>query len=162
MHIALSGWRQHLAGHCCKCTAASGQQSPFCQMHMFPMVQALLTGSGSPRQTSNPTPASLHNAANLPHLVAVVMRQTDSSGQHVCVRSTCYGILMLLPQSHAFKTLHARLHSVPTQALLQLDALPRAQPEHADAPAAAEQDLQPLLALFRSCQVCNGLAVGAE
>lgn len=32
-----------------------------------------------------------------------------------------YGLLMLLPQSDAFKTLHARLHSVPTMALLQLD-----------------------------------------
>lgn len=32
-----------------------------------------------------------------------------------------YGLLMLLPQSSAFKTLHARLHSVPTLALMQLD-----------------------------------------
>ncbi len=32
-----------------------------------------------------------------------------------------YGLLMLLPQSTAFKTLHARLHSVPALALLQLD-----------------------------------------
>ena len=33
-----------------------------------------------------------------------------------------YGLLMLLPQSDAFKTLHARLHSVPTVALLQIDS----------------------------------------
>ena len=33
-----------------------------------------------------------------------------------------YGLLMLLPQSDAFKTLHARLHSVPTMALLKLEA----------------------------------------
>ena len=32
-----------------------------------------------------------------------------------------YGLLMLLPQSDAFKTLHARLHSVPTMALLKLE-----------------------------------------
>ncbi|KAK9810224.1 hypothetical protein WJX72_006988 [[Myrmecia] bisecta] len=32
-----------------------------------------------------------------------------------------YGLLMLLPQSDAFKTLHARLHSVPTMAMLKLD-----------------------------------------
>lgn len=32
-----------------------------------------------------------------------------------------YGLLMLLPQSTAFKTLHARLHSVPSLALLQLE-----------------------------------------
>ena len=37
-----------------------------------------------------------------------------------CCRSL-YGLLMLLPQSAAFKTLHARLHSVPTLALLQLE-----------------------------------------
>lgn len=35
-----------------------------------------------------------------------------------------YGLLMLLPQSAAFKTLHARLHSVPTLALLQLEVSP--------------------------------------
>lgn len=32
-----------------------------------------------------------------------------------------YGLLMLLPQGDAFKTLHARLHGVPTLALLQLE-----------------------------------------
>ena len=32
-----------------------------------------------------------------------------------------YGLLMLLPQSNAFKTLHARLHAIPTMALLKLD-----------------------------------------
>ena len=32
-----------------------------------------------------------------------------------------YGLLMLLPQSDAFTTLHARLHSVPTMALLKLE-----------------------------------------
>ena len=31
-----------------------------------------------------------------------------------------YGLLQLLPQSDAFKTLHARLHSAPTLALLSL------------------------------------------
>ncbi|DBA99543.1 TPA: hypothetical protein ACH3X3_012124 [Trebouxia sp. C0006] len=35
-----------------------------------------------------------------------------------------YGLLMLLPQSDAFKTLHARLHSVPTMALLKLEGGP--------------------------------------
>ena len=32
-----------------------------------------------------------------------------------------YGLLMLLPQSDAFKMLHARLSSVPTMALLKLE-----------------------------------------
>lgn len=31
-----------------------------------------------------------------------------------------YGLLQLLPQSDAFRTLHARLHAAPTAALLQL------------------------------------------
>lgn len=57
---------------------------------------------------------------------------------------------MLLPQSHAFKTLHARLHSVPTQALLQLDALPR---QAATSGPASSGDLQPMLELFRKRQV---------
>ena len=34
-----------------------------------------------------------------------------------------YGLLQLLPQSDAFKTLHARLHSAPTLALLSLHSL---------------------------------------
>lgn len=59
---------------------------------------------------------------------------------------------MLLPQSHAFKTLHARLHAVPTQALLQLEALPpRSFPRSSSAVGA--RDMQPLLELFRSRQV---------
>ena len=33
-----------------------------------------------------------------------------------------YGLLQLLPQSDAFKTLHARLHSAPTLALLSLQS----------------------------------------
>ncbi|KAK9805928.1 hypothetical protein WJX73_005859 [Symbiochloris irregularis] len=66
---------------------------------------------------------------------------------------TCYGILMLLPQSHAFKTLHARLHSVPTQALLQLDTLSPKDggPSLQDSPPGS-QDLRPLLDLFRKQQ----------
>ncbi|CAL5227221.1 g10142 [Coccomyxa viridis] len=43
-----------------------------------------------------------------------------------------YALLMLLPQSEAFKTLHARLHSVPTVTLLKMDGQP---PPHA--PSAA-------------------------
>ena len=43
-----------------------------------------------------------------------------------------YALLMLLPQSGAFKTLHARLHSVPTVTLLKMDGQP---PPHA--PSAA-------------------------
>ena len=38
-----------------------------------------------------------------------------------------YALLMLLPQSEAFKTLHARLHSVPTVTLLKMDGQPPAQ-----------------------------------
>lgn len=42
-------------------------------------------------------------------------------GQHPDLVRCMYGLLMLLPQSDAFKMLHARLHSVPTLALLQLE-----------------------------------------
>lgn len=37
-------------------------------------------------------------------------------------RRSLYALLMLLPQSDAFKTLHARLHSAPTLALLSLQS----------------------------------------
>jgi hypothetical protein len=37
-----------------------------------------------------------------------------------CCRRAMYGLLQLLPQSDAFRTLHARLHAAPTAALLQL------------------------------------------
>lgn len=47
-------------------------------------------------------------------------------------RRSMYALLMLLPQSEAFKTLHARLHSVPTVTLLKMDGQP---PPHA--PSAA-------------------------
>lgn len=48
-----------------------------------------------------------------------------------------YGLLMLLPQSDAFKTLHARLHSVPTMALLKLEGglqEPEQQPQNCTSP----------------------------
>ena len=53
-----------------------------------------------------------------------------------------YALLMLLPQSEAFKTLHARLHSVPTVTLLKMDGQP---PPHApsaawDSPALRSRD----------------------
>lgn len=38
-----------------------------------------------------------------------------------------YALLMLLPQSEAFKMLHARLHSVPTVTLLKMDSQPPTQ-----------------------------------
>jgi vacuole morphology and inheritance protein 14 len=41
--------------------------------------------------------------------------------RHPDLLHACYGLLMLLPQSSAFQTLHARLHAAPTLALLQLD-----------------------------------------
>lgn len=37
-----------------------------------------------------------------------------------CCDRAMYGLLQLLPQSDAFRTLHARLHAAPTAALLQL------------------------------------------
>lgn len=48
-------------------------------------------------------------------------------------RRSMYALLMLLPQSEAFKTLHARLHSVPTVTLLKMDS----QPPSASTPGAA-------------------------
>ena len=50
-----------------------------------------------------------------------------------CARRSMYALLMLLPQSEAFKTLHARLHSVPTVTLLKMDSQP---PSSSSAPAA--------------------------
>jgi len=41
--------------------------------------------------------------------------------QHADLLRACYGLLMLLPQSSAFRTLHARLHAAPPHALLQLE-----------------------------------------
>ena len=63
----------------------------------------------------------------------------------MCVRCGCrsmYALLMLLPQSEAFKTLHARLHSVPTVTLLKMDGQP---PPHApsaawDSPSARSRE----------------------
>ncbi len=78
-----------------------------------------------------------------------------------------YGILMLLPQSNAFKTLHARLHSVPTAVLLQLEDAVGADGARAKVAAARPNgrtpaktdtlwqhiDFQPLLELFQERQV---------
>ena len=68
---------------------------------------------------------------------------------------TCYGLLMLLPQSEAFKTLHTRLHSVPTQALLHMgpsrEAMPGADPSAEGGPLQA----QGLIDSFKACLVRN-------
>lgn len=40
--------------------------------------------------------------------------------RHPALLQAMYGLLQLLPQSDAFRTLHARLHAAPTAALLQL------------------------------------------
>ena len=48
-----------------------------------------------------------------------------------------YGLLQLLPQSDAFKTLHARLQSAPTMPLLHLNNLSTSQ-SAASQPAASE------------------------
>ena len=61
---------------------------------------------------------------------------------------TCYGILMLLPQSDAFKTLATRLHSVPVQALQQLDA---ASGQSIQA-GQASLDQSALISTFKRCQ----------
>lgn len=74
-----------------------------------------------------------------------------------------YGLLMLLPQSTAFKTLHARLHSVPALALLQLDqhstaaSSERGNIDQKDAPASCPfkhlVDYPAMLSQFRQLQV---------
>lgn len=77
-----------------------------------------------------------------------------------------YGLLMLLPQSNAFKMLQARLHSVPVAVLLQLEATAppgtqrgqsRASGSGRDAPATSPQwqhiDFNPFLEIFRERQV---------
>lgn len=70
---------------------------------------------------------------------------------------------MLLPQSAAFKTLHARLHSVPTLALLQLEqpcvataSRKGERPADAQRRVSLQQhvDFSALLAVFRQRQVC--------
>ena len=53
-----------------------------------------------------------------------------------------YGLLMLLPQSDAFKTLHARLHSVPTVALLQIDSSSATDLKGSNSVAAVRQGLR--------------------
>lgn len=64
-------------------------------------------------------------------------------------RRSLYALLMLLPQSDAFKTLHARLHSVPPMALLHpasapADARPaRPPPDPPRIASAAERDPAP-------------------
>lgn len=73
-----------------------------------------------------------------------------------------YGLLMLLPQSTAFKTLHARLHSVPALALLQLDqhstaaSSERGNIDQKDAPASCPfkhlVDYPAMLSQFRQLQ----------
>ena len=61
-------------------------------------------------------------------------------------RRSLYALLMLLPQSDAFKTLHARLHSVPPMALLHPIPSPAPQSAagmaagHSAATAAARAD----------------------
>jgi vacuole morphology and inheritance protein 14 len=41
--------------------------------------------------------------------------------QQPLLHKAMYGLLMLLPQSNAFRTLHSRLHCLPTLALLQME-----------------------------------------
>jgi len=57
-----------------------------------------------------------------------------------------YGLLMLLPQSTAFKTLHARLHSVPALALLQLE---QCCPSSAGGEAAGTSGREPEVSTFK-------------
>lgn len=77
-----------------------------------------------------------------------------------------YGLLMLLPQSNAFKMLQARLHSVPVAVLLQLEATAPPDGRSAkagasgsgrDAPATSPQwqhiDFNPFLEIFQERQV---------
>ena len=51
-----------------------------------------------------------------------------------------YGLLALLPQSDAFRTLHARLNSIPTLALLQLE-----DPNSPAPPSSRSSKTKPLL-----------------
>ena len=62
---------------------------------------------------------------------------------------------MLLPQSEAFKTLHARLASVPTQALLQLGPGRQAAQDPGADPSAegGPLDCEALVHSFRACLV---------
>ena len=63
-----------------------------------------------------------------------------------------YGLLALLPQSDAFRTLHARLNSIPTLALLQLDD-PNSPAPSKDRRAKPLLDFPSLLKLFCERQV---------
>ena len=71
-----------------------------------------------------------------------------------------YGLLMLLPQGDAFRTLQARLHSVPTLALLTLGG-GGAQPRQQQRPNGADKqqqqqveglDCEELLQMFKARQ----------
>ena len=68
--------------------------------------------------------------------------------QHPFLLRCMYAILMLLPQSSAFKILHTRLNSVPTLALLQLEGVPHSAAEHGNEWAEFEH----LLTMFRTRQ----------
>lgn len=97
----------------------------------------------------------------------------QTSGRTECACRSMYGLLMLLPQSTAFKTLHARLHSVPALALLQLDqcSSPGGAPAESSAAEAGEPSPSPfkhhvdypaMLKLFRQLQVATIPCVGAH
>jgi hypothetical protein len=63
-----------------------------------------------------------------------------------CCRRAMYGLLQLLPQSDAFRTLHARLHAAPTAALLQLSPPPSEAGNGAPEKSPAEVTAAPWLA----------------
>ena len=71
-----------------------------------------------------------------------------------------YALLMLLPQSEAFKTLHARLHSVPTVTLLKMDSQPPPQDggssSYRDAASRRSQDSSDNKSVQRAfCTICS-------
>lgn len=75
-------------------------------------------------------------------------------GQHPDLVRCMYGLLMLLPQSDAFKMLHARLHSVPTLALLQLEVEgPAGRPRNGRGRGSKHVDFDTLLEWFVALQV---------
>eukprot|EP00884_Botryococcus_braunii_P022320 jgi/Botrbrau1/8772/Bobra.0330s0006.1 len=84
---------------------------------------------------------------------------------HPFLLKALYGLLMLLPQSNAFKMLQARLHSVPLAVLLQLEEAPGVGRQRTRAAASSNgaetagachwehMDFEPLLELFQKRQV---------
>lgn len=84
--------------------------------------------------------------------------------RHPFLLRACYSLLMLLPQSNAFRKLNTRLQSLPTLALLQLDSIqqqqqPATSQNHTGSSSSVETgnwaDWDSLLSVFKGVQATH-------